>query len=121
MSSQVVQRILSREIPLGDLSPGERKRFLTAIASGDVPIQPGADRTNLIGLLLTGFFRVGDDYVKSRSILSGLGIDEVSPLVTDKTGARIFLDVFGIDAGKALPESLLRQAKGQHLEDVLGL
>ena len=121
MSSQVVQRILSREIPLGDLSPGERKRFLTAIATGDVTIQPGPNRNNLIDLLLSGFFKAGDDYAQVSGILSGFGIDQVVPQVIDKTGARIFLDVFGIEAGKALPENLLKQAKGRHLEDALGL
>lgn len=121
MSNHVLERILNRTIPLGDMSPGERKRFLSAIATGDVTIPLGHNRNNLIDLLLSGFFKAGDDYVQVSGILSGFGIDQVAPQVIDKTGACIFLDVFGIEAGKALPENLLKQAKGRHLEDALGL
>lgn len=122
MSYYIAEMILSQQMPLGDLSPLERSHFLKQVATGKVAVSPGVEREHLIRLLVGGFFKPGcKDYAEVDEILKTFGADQVMGMVSDKAGARIFLDVFGVEAGHDLPKHLLNLAKGQHLEDALGL
>jgi hypothetical protein len=120
----VEKGILNGEIPFGDLSPAERTSVLHSLATGQLKPQPGIEQDHILGLLLSGFFKPGSaQYRQASGILQRWHTaDDVALKVTNKHGARMFTDIFGIKAAESLlPSDLFWQAKGMLLEDALGM
>jgi hypothetical protein len=120
----VEKGILNGEIPFGDLSPAERTSILQSLTTGQLKPQPGVEQNHILGLLLSGFFKSGSsDYRQATGILKRWHTaDDVAPQVSNKHGAKMFSEIFGIKTAESLlPSDLFLQAKGQLLEDALGL
>jgi hypothetical protein len=122
--TRVEKGILNGEIPFGDLSPAERTSILQSLATGQLKPQPGIEHDHIMSLLLSGFFKPeSPQYRQASGILKRWHTaEDVVPKVTNKHGARMFTEIFGMKTAEALlPSDLFWQVKGLLLEDALGL